>query len=88
MVYLGVGGEIDGKINPVLSAAEGQAVQVTIINGEGAEHDVAFSDQDARSPPARAPARPLLSGRPRSATSPISAPCPAIVWPAWKASSW
>jgi nitrite reductase (NO-forming) len=50
MVYLGVGGEIDAKINPVLSAAEGQVVQVTIINGEGAEHDLAFPDQDARSP--------------------------------------
>jgi nitrite reductase (NO-forming) len=50
MVYIGSGGEIDGKINPVLSAAEGQVVQVTIINGEGAEHDVAFPDQGARSP--------------------------------------
>ena len=49
MVYLGVGGTIDGKINPVLSAAEGQVVQVTIINGEGAEHDIAFPDQQARS---------------------------------------
>jgi nitrite reductase (NO-forming) len=50
MVYLGVGGEIDGKVNPVLLAAEGQVVQVTIINGEGAEHDVTFPDQEARSP--------------------------------------
>jgi nitrite reductase (NO-forming) len=50
MVYLGVGGAIDGKVNPVLGAAEGQIVQVTIINGEGAEHDIAFPDQNARSP--------------------------------------
>lgn len=50
MVYLGVGGAIDGKVNPVLTAAEGQIVQVTIINGEGAEHDIAFPDQNARSP--------------------------------------
>jgi len=50
MVYLGVGGAIDGKVNPVLSAAEGQIVQVTIINGEGAEHDISFPDQNARSP--------------------------------------
>jgi nitrite reductase (NO-forming) len=28
MVYLGVGGTIDGQINPVLSAAEGQMVQI------------------------------------------------------------
>jgi nitrite reductase (NO-forming) len=37
-------------VNPVLSAAEGQVVQVTIINGEGAEHDITFPDQNARSP--------------------------------------
>jgi len=50
MVYIGVGGEIEGKVNPVLTAAEGQVVQLTLINGEGAEHDVVFPDQDARSP--------------------------------------
>lgn len=50
MVYLGVGGSIDGKINPVLTAAEGQVVQLTLINGEGAEHDIVFADQNARSP--------------------------------------
>jgi nitrite reductase (NO-forming) len=50
MVYLGVGGAINGQVNPVLSAAEGQVVQVTIINGEGAEHDISFPDQNARSP--------------------------------------
>lgn len=50
MVYLGVGGAIDGKVNPLLTAAEGQVVQLTLINGEGAEHDIAFPDQDARSP--------------------------------------
>jgi nitrite reductase (NO-forming) len=50
MVYLGVGGAIDGKVNPVLTAAEGQVVQLTLINGEGAEHDIVFTDQNARSP--------------------------------------
>ena len=50
MVYLGVGGAIDGKVNPVLTAAEGQVVQLTLINGEGAEHDIVFPDQDAKSP--------------------------------------
>jgi nitrite reductase (NO-forming) len=45
MVFIGVGGTIDGQINPVLSAAEGQIVQVTLINGEGAEHDIVFEDQ-------------------------------------------
>jgi nitrite reductase (NO-forming) len=50
MVFIGVGGDIDGKVNPVLTAAEGQVVQLTLINGEGAEHDIVFPDQDARSP--------------------------------------
>ena len=50
MVYIGVGGGIDGKVNPVLTAAEGQVVQLTLINGEGAEHDIVFPDQDTKSP--------------------------------------
>ena len=50
MVYLGVGGAIDGKINPVLTAAEGQVVQLTLINGEGTEHDIVFPEQGAKSP--------------------------------------
>ncbi len=50
MVYIGVGGAIEGKVNPVLTAAEGQVVQLTLINGEGAEHDIVFPDQDAKSP--------------------------------------
>jgi nitrite reductase (NO-forming) len=50
MVFIGVGGEIEGKVNPVLSAAEGQVVQITLINGEGATHDIVFPDEDARSP--------------------------------------
>ncbi|WP_423878158.1 copper-containing nitrite reductase [Bradyrhizobium sp.] len=50
MVFLGVGGSIDGKANPVLTAAEGQIVQLTLINGEGTEHDIVFPDQGAKSP--------------------------------------
>jgi nitrite reductase (NO-forming) len=45
MVFIGVGGTIDGQVNPLLSAAEGQVVQVTLINGEGAEHDIVFAEQ-------------------------------------------
>ncbi len=50
MVYLGVGGAIDSKVNPVLTAAEGQVVQLTLINGEGAEHDIVFPEQETKSP--------------------------------------
>jgi nitrite reductase (NO-forming) len=49
MVYIGVGGAIDGKVNPQLTAAVGQGVQVTLINGEGAEHDVVFPEHGAKS---------------------------------------
>ena len=44
MVFIGVGGTIDGQVNPLLSAAEGQVVQLTLINGEGAEHDIVFDN--------------------------------------------
>jgi nitrite reductase (NO-forming) len=50
MVFLGVGGAIDGQVNPILSAAEGQTVQIILLNGEGAEHDIVFPAQDAKSP--------------------------------------
>ncbi len=50
MVFIGVGGSIDGKANPILTAVEGQVVQLTLINGEGTEHDIVFPDQDAKSP--------------------------------------
>ena len=50
MVYIGVGGAIDGKVNPILTASEGQVVQLTLINGEGAEHDIVFPDQNTKSP--------------------------------------
>ena len=60
MVYIGVGGIIDGQINPLLSAAEGQVVQITLINGEGAEHDIAFPEHNTKSP--------RISGRGSSTT--------------------
>jgi nitrite reductase (NO-forming) len=44
MVYIGRGGAIEGKINPTLTAHEGDTVQIILINGEGAEHDIALPD--------------------------------------------
>lgn len=49
MVYVGVGGDIDGVINPRLTASEGSVVQVTLINGEGAQHDFALDQPRLRS---------------------------------------
>ncbi len=35
MVYIGVGGSIEGKVNPELTVHEGELVQINLINGEG-----------------------------------------------------
>ena len=49
MVYVGVGGDIEGKVNPTLMVHEGELVQINLINGEGAEHDVVIDQYAARS---------------------------------------
>ena len=49
MVYIGKGGDIDGKANPTLSVHEGDIVQITLVNGEGAEHDIVLPDLHAAS---------------------------------------
>ncbi|MBN9071314.1 MAG: nitrite reductase, copper-containing [Rhizobiales bacterium] len=49
MVYIGVGGDIDGKVNPDIMVHEGETVQINLINGEGAEHDVVIDQYAARS---------------------------------------
>ena len=40
MTYMGVGGDIDGISDPVLKVPLGASVQITVIDGEGAEHDI------------------------------------------------
>ena len=49
LVYIGRGGEIDGVVNPTLRVREDAVVQITLINGEGAEHDIVFPDFKAAS---------------------------------------
>lgn len=49
MVYLGVGSEIDGKVNPMLIVHEGETIQINLINGEGAEHDIVVEQYAVRS---------------------------------------
>ena len=49
MIFVGVGGDIDGVQNPTLQVAEGEVVQITLINGDGMEHDVAIPDLGAHS---------------------------------------
>src|SRR6202158_5705668 len=49
MVYIGVGGDIDEQVNPTLQVQEGETVQINLINGEGAEHDIVVEQYAARS---------------------------------------
>lgn len=42
--YVGVGGEIDGSVNPVLSVRPGDVVRITVINGEDIEHDLVIDE--------------------------------------------
>jgi nitrite reductase (NO-forming) len=47
LTFVGVGGAIDGQINPKLEVAQDAVVQVTLVNGDGALHDVVFPDFNA-----------------------------------------
>jgi nitrite reductase (NO-forming) len=49
LVFTGVGGTIDGIVNPTLKVEPGAVVQVTLVDGDGAQHDVAFPDFNAKS---------------------------------------
>ncbi|MGJ0507680.1 MAG: multicopper oxidase domain-containing protein [Methylocystis sp.] len=49
MVFIGVGGSIEEKINPELILHQGERVQINLINGEGAEHDLVIEFYGARS---------------------------------------
>jgi nitrite reductase (NO-forming) len=49
MVLIGVGGKIDGVVSPTLNANVGDTVEITFINGDGIEHDLAISDFNAHS---------------------------------------
>jgi len=50
MVFIGVGGEIDGVINPPLKAKAGDIVEIKLVSGEGSEHNFAMPDFDVDSP--------------------------------------
>ncbi len=44
MVFVGVGGPIDGIVNPTLVASVGDTVNVTLTSGDGTEHNINFPD--------------------------------------------
>lgn len=50
IVYVGVGGEIDGVTNPDLVVQPGVAVRVVLVNGDGMPHDLYLPDFNAKTP--------------------------------------
>lgn len=44
MVFTGYGGNIDGQVNPDLTAAPGDVVEIILINGDPIQHNIALSD--------------------------------------------
>src|SRR3546814_5859987 len=44
LVFVGDAGAISGKINPDLQVPENSVVQINIINGDGAIHDIAVPE--------------------------------------------
>ena len=49
MIFLGVGGDVDGKVNPDLKANPGDTVKITLTSGEGAQHNIFFEAFNAKS---------------------------------------
>jgi nitrite reductase (NO-forming) len=50
LAFIGVGGSINGQRNPTLQVQPGDAVEVTLENGDGSEHNVSFPDFNVTSP--------------------------------------
>jgi hypothetical protein len=40
MVYVGIGGAIEGKVNPDLGFQPGDIVEINLVNGDGVLHDL------------------------------------------------
>ena len=89
MVYIGVGGDIDGAVNPTLVVHEGETVQINLINGEGAEHDIVVDQYAARSDRVigKGASSAVCSQRPRPVSSFTIVQCQAIAKPEWRAES-
>jgi nitrite reductase (NO-forming) len=49
LVFTGVGGTVDGVVNPTLEVNPGAVVQITLVDGDGAQHDIAFPEFNAKS---------------------------------------
>jgi nitrite reductase (NO-forming) len=50
LAFVGMGGAIDGKLNPSLNVNPGDVVKITLRNGDGIEHNVAIDEFNVNSP--------------------------------------
>ena len=50
LLFIGVGGEIDGLVNPDLTASVGDTVIITLVNDDGRFHDIVIDEFDAATP--------------------------------------
>lgn len=50
LAYVGMGGTIDGQVNPDLVVQSGDMVRIELVNGDGASHDLAVDRLGARTP--------------------------------------
>ncbi|MBW6465890.1 MAG: cupredoxin domain-containing protein [Brevefilum sp.] len=50
LLFIGVGGEIDGQVNPDLQASVGDTVAITLVNDDGRFHDIVIDEFDAATP--------------------------------------
>jgi len=48
LAYIGVGGEIDGVINPDLTVQPGDVIRLILLNGDGMKHDLYLPDLNAK----------------------------------------
>ncbi len=44
MAFIGIGGDIDGELNPTLTASTGDTVQITLINSDPIIHDLTITE--------------------------------------------
>lgn len=48
LAYIGIGGDIDGVVNPDLIVQVGSAVKIILVNGDGMPHDLFLPDFDTK----------------------------------------
>jgi len=44
LVFMGIGGDIEGVVNPTLTAQPGDTIEITVINGDGMLHDLTIDE--------------------------------------------